>query len=192
MKRQYEVIFEKAASYLDTRYNDVHTQIAVEFACRLLSHYPDADREVVIPAIILHDVGWKTVPEDKQMESFGPYMRDEETRRRHEIEGARIAKEILESLNYDSEKIEEILNIIDGHDSRSEAISLNDKLVKDSDKLWRFSPVGMDIIIHMFRMGRDKLRDRLVLMMDEWFYIPESKDLAREALSHANKKDVQK
>ena len=60
---------------------------------------------------------------------------------------------------------------------------MNDKLVKDADKLWRFSPVGMDTNIKMFRMDRDKLLDRLVLLIDEWFFIPESKDLAREALN---------
>jgi CRISPR/Cas system-associated endonuclease Cas3-HD len=187
LERKYEDIFEKAALYLDTRKNDIHTQIAYELARRLLSFYPEADKDVVLPAVILHDVGWKKVPEGKQVGAFGPYMNDEETRRMHEVEGARIAREILESLNYDSEKIKEILNIIDGHDSRSEAISLNDKLVKDADKLWRYSPVGFEINIKMFRMDWDKLWNRLVLMLEEWFFIPESRDLAREGLAECKR-----
>ncbi len=187
MERKYEDIFEKAAPYLDTRKNDVHTRIAYELARRLLAYYPDADEEIVLPAIILHDVGWKMVPEDKQLEAFGPNMKDKESRRVHEVEGARIAKEILESLNFDPVKIQKILKIIDGHDSRKEAISLNDKLVKDADKLWRFSPVGMDTNIKMFRMDKSKLLDRLVLMLDEWFYIPESKDMSREGLAECKR-----
>jgi HD superfamily phosphohydrolase YqeK len=187
LERKHEEIFEKAASYLDTRENEVHTRIAYELARRLLAFYPDADEDIVLPAIILHDVGWKMVPEDKQLEAFGPYMKDMESRRLHEVEGVRITKEILKSLNFDPVKIREILNIIDGHDSRTEAISLNDKLVKDADKLWRFSPVGMDINIKMFCMDKSKLSDRLLLMIDEWFFLPKSKDLAREALNEAKK-----
>jgi hypothetical protein len=187
LERKYKDIFERAAPYLDTRKNDIHTQIAYELARRLLAFYPDADEDIVLPSIILHDVGWKMVPEDKQLEAFGPNMKDTESRRVHEVEGVRIAKEILVSLNFDSEKIQEILNIIDGHDSRKEAISLNDKLVKDADKLWRFSPVGMDTNIKMFRMDNNKLSDRLLLMIDEWFFMPESKEMAREALNKAKK-----
>jgi HD superfamily phosphohydrolase YqeK len=187
LERKFEDIFKRAAPYLSTRKNDIHVQVAYEFACRLLALYPDADEDIVLPAIILHDVGWKMVPEDKQLEAFGPNMKDMESRRVHETEGVRIAKEILVSLNFDSEKIQEILNIIDGHDSRKEAISLNDKLVKDADKLWRFSPVGMDTNIKMFRMDNNKLSDRLLLMIDEWFFMPESKEMAREALNKAKK-----
>ncbi len=187
MEGKYEAKFEGAAPYLSTRKNDIHVQVAYEFACRLLALYPDADEDIVLPAIILHDVGWKMVPEDKQLEAFGPNMKDKESRRLHEVEGVRIAMEILESLSFDSVKIQEILKIIDGHDSRKEAISLNDKLVKDADKLWRFSPVGMDTNIKMFRMDNNKLSDRLLLKIEEWFFIPESKDMAREGLAECEK-----
>ncbi len=187
MEGKYGEIFEGAAPYLSTRKNDVHTLVAYEFACRLLALYPDADEDIVLPAILLHDVGWKMVSEEKQLEAFGPNMKDKESRRLHEVEGVRIAKEILESLSFDPVKIQEILKIIDGHDSRKEAISLNDKLVKDADKLWRFSPVGMDINIKMFRMYKNKLSDRLLLKIDEWFFLPESKEMARLALTESKK-----
>lgn len=189
MERKYEVIFEIASTYLDTRKNDVHTQIAYEFARRLLAYYPEADEDIVLPAIILHDVGWKMVPEDKQLEAFGPNMKDTESRRLHETEGVRIAKEILKSLNFDPVKIREILNIIDGHDSRKKTISLNDKLVKDADKLWRFSAVGMDINEKLFQKSSEEHLDLLVFRIDEWFFMPESKDMAREALNEY-KKDI--
>jgi HD superfamily phosphodiesterase len=127
------------------------------------------------------------VPEEKQLEAFGPNMKDEESRRLHEVEGARIAKEILESLNFDPVKIQEIVTIIEGHDSRKEAISLNDKLVKDADKLWRYSPIGMETNENLFRMGRDKHYDLLGPRIDEWFFMPESKDMAREALNECKR-----
>ena len=34
--------------------------------------------------------------------------------------------------------VEEVVAIIDGHDSRRHALSRNDELVKDADKLWRY------------------------------------------------------
>ena len=187
MKRKYEDIFKKAARYLSTRKNDIHVQVAYEFACRLLALYPDADEDIVLPAIILHDVGWNMVPEEKLLEAFGPNMKDKESHRLHEVEGARIAKEILESLNFDPVKIQEIVSIIEGHDSRKEAMSLNDKLVKDADKLWRFSAVGMDINEKLFQKGSEEHLDLLVPRIDEWFFMPESKDMAREALNQAKK-----
>jgi hypothetical protein len=77
------------------------------------------------------------------------------------------------------------VKIIEGHDSRKEAMSLNDKLVKDADKLWRFSAVGMDINEKLFQKGSEEHLDLLVPRIDEWFFMPESKDMAREALNEA-------
>jgi len=42
----------------------------------LLAHYPEADEEIVLPAILLHDVGWKMVPEEKELNAFGPKPKD--------------------------------------------------------------------------------------------------------------------
>ncbi len=68
----YDEICRKAKPYLDTRQNDVHVSLAYEFARRLLEYYPDADEEVVLPAILLHDLGWKMVHEKQQLNAFGP------------------------------------------------------------------------------------------------------------------------
>jgi HD superfamily phosphohydrolase YqeK len=102
-------------SVYDAIYN--HTSLSYDFARRLLAHYPDADEAIVLPAIILHDVGWKMVPEEKQLNAFGPKAKDKKTKRVHEKEGVRIAEEILTRLNYDEEKIREILSIIDSFPS---------------------------------------------------------------------------
>ena len=140
-----EQIYNMAEPYLDTRQNNIHVSLSRDFARRLLAFYPKADEEIVLPAIVLHDVGWKKVPEGKQLSAFGPKASDKKTQRFHETEGVRIAKKILTRLDYDQNKTLEILSIIDGHDTRKEALSLNDQLVKDADKLWRFTPTGVDI-----------------------------------------------
>ena len=39
-----------------------------------------------------------------------------------------------------------MIEIIDGHDTRKHALSLEDALMKDADKLWRFSRHGVATI----------------------------------------------
>jgi hypothetical protein len=100
----YDKIYEKAKPYLNTRRNEIHVSISYDFAQRLLSFYPQADDDIVLPAILLHDVGWKMVPEEKQLDAFGLNVRDEEVRRFHETQGAGIAGEILSLLSLHHEQ----------------------------------------------------------------------------------------
>ena len=187
MENIYDKICEKAKPYLDTRCNEVHVPLAYAFARKLLSRYPEADEEVVLVAILLHDVGWKMVPEEKQLDAFGPRGRDSEEQRFHEVKGARIAEEILRSLNCSEGITRQIVAIIDGHDTRRHALSLNDKLVKDADKLWRYTPIGVSIGHKRFGIDRDtRIRD-LETMIERWFFTPEAKDMASEALAEAKK-----
>jgi HD superfamily phosphodiesterase len=72
----------------------------------------------------------------------------------HEKEGARIAREILEQIDYAPADIDEICAIIDGHDTRLTSLSLNDSLVKDADKLWRITPHGIDVAMPRFGLDR--------------------------------------
>jgi hypothetical protein len=181
----YNKIYRKAEPYLDTRRNDVHVSLSYDFARRLLALYPGADEGIVLPAIVLHDVGWKMVSEERQLSAFGPKIKDKKTQRIHETEGVKIAQKILTGLNYDQEKIPEILSIIDGHDTRLEALSLNDQLVKDADKLWRFTPAGVDIDHTRFGIPRDSYTKWLDTVIDDWLFTPEGKEMAHTALGEA-------
>jgi HD superfamily phosphodiesterase len=183
----YDRIYKLAEPYWATRKNHLHVPSSYDFARRLLSFYPSADEGIVLPAVLLHDVGWKMVPEEKQRDAFGPEVKDHETRRFHETEGVRIAREILASLDYDKEKTSEILTIIDGHDTRKEALSLNDKLVKDADKLWRFTPCCVKIAHRHFGFELKEYITWLGERIEEWFFVSESKAMAREALNRARK-----
>jgi len=132
-----DALWSAAAPYLRARKNDVHIPLSYGFAETLLASH-DADPDVVLPAILLHDCGWAVV--EHQVEPVGPWMHHSDMRRAHEIEGARIARELVHT-----EHVEEIATIIDGHDSRLEALSLNDALVKDADKLWRYTTAGVAV-----------------------------------------------
>ena len=119
----------------------------------------------------------------QQAKSFGPNMSRADLRRQHELEGVRIAKEILAEIGYDEALSAEILQIIDGHDSREHALSLNDQLVKDADKLWRFAPTGLDIDHRRF--GKELRAHALWTrdQIDEWLFTEHAKRLALELVN---------
>ena len=92
-----------------------------------------------LPAILMHDVGWKKFPEDNSYSAVGPNPKSSRIVTRHEIEGAKITAEVLAKLAIPV-LARTHLAIIDGHDTRKAARhSLNDAVMKDADKLWRFT-----------------------------------------------------
>lgn len=65
---EHSAIWERAVPYLKVRDNDGHTIYAYGLGRALLDLAPDADPEVVLPAILLHDTGWSQVPEPEILE----------------------------------------------------------------------------------------------------------------------------
>lgn len=143
-------VWEQAAPYLNVRDNDAHSLYAYGLAAAMVSQLPDARGEIVLPAILLHDTGWSTVSADEVLAAIAPGGGRPDLVRQHEIEGAAIARSILGSLDFPEGDIEEICAIIDGHDSRTTALSLNDSIVKDADKIWRLSPHGQQTVARWF------------------------------------------
>jgi hypothetical protein len=186
LKDIYKWIWELARPYLNTRKNDVHTEISTDFAQKLLLR-EGGEEDIVIPAIILHDVGWKKVPEDIQPKAFGPKASMPEWNRVHEVEGAGIAGDILRKVNYPENKILEIQDIIKGHDSRKEPISLNDSVVKDADKLWRYSQIAVQINQKRFGLTVEQGIERLRRNLEPWFLTESGKRMATEEIEKRTK-----
>lgn len=164
MEARHQALWAQAAPLLTVRSNDVHTRYCYRFAQALCDLRPEADAEVVLAAILLHDIGWSTVPPDKLLLAFGPHMQYPELRRQHEIEGARLARPMLAAASYPVERIEAITQIIDGHDTRGTALSLEDGLVKDADKLWRYTAHGLETVRGWF--GYEPARQ--LVLLEEW------------------------
>jgi len=179
MENRYPRIYELARPFLETRDNVIHTRIVFGFALKLLTA-EGGNEAVVLPAVILHDVGWKSVPENLQLKACGPGSRDREINRIHEVEGAKKAREILEHVGYHPALTDEIVEIISGHDSRREALSLNDAIVKDSDKLWRFSDAGLELDPKRFKVDPAVHVAWLKRQIDRWFFTRTAKALATE------------
>ncbi|WP_407342866.1 HD domain-containing protein [Pengzhenrongella phosphoraccumulans] len=146
-------VWSRAVAFLAIRDNDAHSLFAWGLASALLSQLPGARPEIVLPAILLHDTGWSTVTPADALEAIAPGGSRKDLVRHHEIEGARIASSILVDLDFPPADVAEIVAIIDGHDSRPEAISANDAIVKDADKLWRITPHGLDTVRRWFGLS---------------------------------------
>lgn len=180
-------IWAKAKEYLKTRDNDAHSLYAYGIARALLSQIPQADERIVLPAILLHDIGWSTVDERENLEAIAPGKDGsrEHLVFQHEKEGARIAREILESIGFTEADIVQIVEIIDGHDTRLTALNTNDAIVKDSDKIWRVTPHGRRVVKTWF--GLDD-RESLLLCAYRAYnevFTPEGKAMSRALVSIA-------
>lgn len=171
-------LWQDALPYLDVRRNDKHTLYCYHFAKALLELTPSANQEIVLLGILLHDVGWKKIPEDKLLHAFGPNQKYPELQVQHEKEGAVIAEAIMEKHGIEAEVVARVVKIIDGHDTRKEALSLEDALVKDADKLWRYTPFGLAMLAEWF----DYTKEKQLQLLDKWlqtrFYTQEAITMA--------------
>lgn len=178
MRAIFDEIWRLAKPHLNTRKNDIHTEIATRFGAVLLEK-EGGDEDVVIPAIILHDVGWKMIPESQLLRAFGPNIKSLTLRKKHEEESIKIARRILKEVNYDKNKTNEILEIVEGHDTREVALSLNDSIVKDADKLWRFSKQGFTVDCERFRLKPTERVKAADMDIDRLFFTKSAIQIAR-------------
>lgn len=160
-------------------------QIMLDFASRLWETRK-GNREVIIPAVILHDTGRSAIPQEMEDMTWGPNL-DLSLLRLHEVEGVKIARSILQEVGYDSSKVDKILQIIDGHDTRANAISINDEIVKDADKLARYTKRAFWFFVEKFVVSGEDACRALESFIDKWFLLSESKEMAREELKQRQK-----
>lgn len=177
-------LFRLAEPYLAIRNDLPHARVSHQYALRLLAE-EGGEPEIVEPAVILHDVGWSQLAPEQIRVAFGVRAGGEEAARLnriHEREGAAIARQILQSLYYPPPWIERIAALIGRHDSGEQADSPEEALVKDADKLWRFSPAGYWQEVARQGLERDELFRFLSSRYRHWFFTATAVRLAEEAL----------
>jgi HD superfamily phosphodiesterase len=149
---RYDPVWRAAETYMRARKNDIHIPLAFNWALEILESYPQADRDVCLLAILLHDIGWWAIDmEDIIQQGFrsdNPLQSD--VRYRHEAEGVKLGTKVLRQTEWSEEVIAQVCEIIDGHDTRKEPHHLNDRIVRDADKLWRYSVTGVAIAADWF------------------------------------------
>ena len=144
---QYTSVWKSCKKYLRARKNDIHIPLSYHWCQKLLTKYKEADQDVCSLAIILHDIGWYCIDIEKIIKDgfrSKNYLQSK-VRFMHEKEGVNLSKVILKKSNWEKEIIYDVCDIIDGHDTRNYPKSLNDRIVRDADKLWRYSVTGIAI-----------------------------------------------
>jgi hypothetical protein len=165
-------LWRDARAYLDVRNNDEHTLVAYGVARALIAATPGADESIILPAILLHDVGWKKVPQDQLLNAIGKNPTRPDLVRDHEVYGVEIARDILERHRPVGVDIAAVLEIIDGHDTVKTAKSLNDAVMKDADKGWRVTPHGMGIIRGWYGWSVDEYIDMVTTISNPGMLTP--------------------
>lgn len=183
-------IYLKAEPFWRTRSGEIHMPQAYAFAQALLRAHPEANAGIVLPAILLHDIGYARVPEETHHQGLAdaPIGWQPDITRLHEQEGVRMARELLAEVHYPLELVEPILQIIDGHDSKTaEAHSIEDAIVKDADKLWRFGVEGVRICREWVGMGFDDFTAYVEGKIPTWFHTQQGARLARLTLERTRR-----
>ena len=147
-----------------------HIKAVVDNAVMLAKQF-GADEEIVIIAAWLHDIA-----------SITDYNLYEE----HHIHGAEMAKEILETYDYDKEKIAQIQSCVLNHRGSisGERLSLEELCVADADAISHFDSVpsllylayverkmdigeGISFVKQKLERSYNKLSDRSVFLLEE-------------------------
>lgn len=167
---RYDPVWRAAEPYMRARKNDVHIPLSFAWAQRLLDHHPEADRDVCSLAILLHDIGWFTIDSDTIIkEGFRTEnFLQSDVRFLHEAEGVRLGAEVMRETGWSEEIIGQVSEIIDGHDTRPDPRHLNDRIVRDADKLWRNSVTGIAVACDWFGITPGAYAGRLVEQFDKY------------------------
>lgn len=117
------------------------------------------DAALLLPLVILHDVGYSKTPKDN------PFKLD--LRKAHMEAGAEIAKEILKKLDYPTDKAQKIFYYISVHDSWAlgkdnlfkEDIILG--VFNDLDYMWMATPKGFPALMKILNKNYSEMIDYL-------------------------------
>jgi len=180
--KEHHAIWNDALDYLNIRQNDKHSLYCYAFAKALLKQHSKANQDVVLLGILLHDVGWKTVAEDKILFAFGPKQKYPELQLQHEKEGVKIASQLMTKHKIKTSTQNLVNQIIDGHDTRKESLSIEDSLVKDADKLWRYTPFGLNLIAKWFNYTTQEQLELLEKWLHTRFYTQTATNMASTLL----------
>ena len=134
MKKIYVEMLRKATPFLKKGIKKdlvVHTKWVVK-SMEMLLKKENGDKGILMPAAILHDMGWSKVPLNLQKIRKGPKAK--RALELHLKYCPPIAKKILDSFSYDQAKIKEIVDIILTHKFKNPR-DLNKRLLIDADTL---------------------------------------------------------
>jgi HD superfamily phosphodiesterase len=134
MEDKFKKIWELAIPYLKSgKRKDfvLHTEGVIK-AMQLLLEREKGEEEILIPAAILHDVGWSRVP--LELQKSDDKEKKTEGLRLHLEYAAPIIKEILKKCGFEPNKIKKVIEIVLSHKFQ-EPKELDKQLLIDADTL---------------------------------------------------------
>jgi len=117
------------------------------------------DDSLLLPLVILHDVGYAEVPKDN------PFKLN--LRKAHMEAGAKIAQHILEEACYPKDKIRKIVHYVSVHDNWAlgeDDIYRNDSILgtfNDMDFTWMATPKGFPVLMNILNKNHIEMIDYL-------------------------------
>lgn len=148
MKEIYKKIWKLAKPYYEKgREMDIEHIEWMMGEAVLICEKEKVDGSLLIPLVILHDVGYAEFPK-------GDYFK-EKMRRNHMRAGAKIAKKILKESGYDPERIEKISYYVSVHDNWAfgdDGIYKKNKILgifTDLDYIWMATPKGFKALMKL-------------------------------------------
>lgn len=132
-----------------------HIKYVYEEACIQAEKFK-ADLEIVKMGALLHDIAL--------IKMVG-------TREEHHINGEKIAREFLESINYPKERIEKVLGCVLHHRSSRNAVNNEELCVADSDILAHFDNIPMlfDLMFNAKKMSLEEVHKEMPNYLEKDF-----------------------
>ncbi len=127
----FEEIKDRSKEFLKLSHHDKsHVERVYNLALRIAEE-ENADLGIVKAAALLHDIARS--------------MEDEGRIEDHAIEGAKMARKVLEEVNFPKEKIDKVVSCIEAHRFKKgiEAKSLEAKILQDADRLDIIGAIGL-------------------------------------------------
>lgn len=185
---KYQKIFKKCSPLLKKgRPDDYgHAQEVVDFILDYRGKI-NLDKDILIPAAIMHDIGHSAIL-PKHFEYIAGPDKIVNGKLVHMLAGAKIANDILNSVKYDKNKIQEIVDIISIHDfDQLSSVDFkkfydteNKKVFHDIDSLDRYTTKRIKAVL-----GRWKDRNKIMNILNEClklFFFDEFRKIAQEKL----------
>ncbi len=132
--KKFENVWKLAVPYLKKGVRKdflLHTKGVVR-AMKLLLKKGNADMNILIPAAMLHDTGWSSVPQDLQKTNDKNSV--QKAMKLHLEYSVPIIKDILTKVGYDKKEIRKVIGIVLAHKFKNPK-SLNKKFLIDADTL---------------------------------------------------------
>lgn len=184
-----EQVWVRALAFLEKgRPGDLeHTRSALAYG-KILLEQEGGEPQVVIPTLILHDVGWSRVDFSDFIAAAAEAKKDVESVHLHMRLGAQIASDILSDLGWDNEVIQRIASIIALHDIPEKVLALDDlnaMLVFEADWLDKYTPARQASYFRLITdpSSREEIKAYLENNKARWFRTRTAKELLDRIVS---------